>query len=1116
MAPAAPPREAPSAALPAAPPSLRLASPTRLADPLVARKLELSKEQQAEIARLVAERDAALTASDEAGRPAVEARSDEQLLAVLDDDQRLRWQRLARDEVRRLKFSFRFQPWADVLEWFAEQSDLSLVLDAPPPGTFNYTDNREYTVPEAIDLINGVLLTKGYTLIRRDRMLMVLNVGEELPADLIPRVSADELDERGRFELVSVVFPLAGRDATEVETEIKPLLGPHGKTAVLPRTKQLLVTDMAGKMRSISAVIESIPVPEKPAPPDRPEPGKPVLATYPLAGLEQTTTLEVLKAMFPDAKPVVDAKGGVLLVTALPEQQAGIEGVLAQLRANVSPDDRPRLESYPVKQAFKAELAQILSPLAPGATFTVDSRTGNLLVFGNSEQQAAVERTLAQLGRQGSATERRVEVYPLQQVEPANALAVVLKLLPQAQVVADTPARSLVGVVDDAEHQAIQEALARLEKQPVAAELRTIEIYPLTGEEPATLSTILARLLPTVQITLDAPRQQLVAVALPHEHERVKAILARLAHASPDDAELKLYPIQLANAATLTTLLAKRTPSAQVTLDSVGKRLVVLANAQDHEQVAATLAAVEANAAEQQPVLEIYPLNLAQSKKVQLVLAALSADLVGLRSVPDPESGQLSVWASPAQQEQVKSIIEQVVREVPEEQRARIVVYPIPDADPVALASMLQSVAPSARFSGDRQNSSLAVWGTPAEHELIKPAIESMLKRYPPGREPTLAVYRAEKNEISNLIAMLRGVVPQAQVVGDTKNGNLIAWGTAEEHAKIKATVEGLASSAADDAMVAEIYSAPETDPSTLLLVLQAAAPDARLVANAKGGNVIAWARADQHEQLRAALERLAAAPPTDAQRTAKVYRFRKADANAALAVLRALVPAAQLAVDTRTGSLAATALPGEHKLIETTVADLDGEQGAMDDFELHVYPLEQHDPASALTIVRDLFAQRPEVRVSLDAKGGKLVAWAPAAQHETIRKVLDGLDIAGEDEDFRQVETYPLEGADATSVTTLLTTLFAERRDVRVVADAKQSSVTVVGPADAHATVRATIEQMRGQADEFDVIPLRVVDAFNASLAIRRLFGDPRDSKTSDAPYVEADSDAQQIAVRG
>ncbi len=73
----------------------------------------------------------------------------------------------------RLRFQFRFQRWADVLEWFAREADLSLVLDAPPPGTFNYSDTREYTPAEAIDLLNGVLQTKGYTLIRRGRMLLV-------------------------------------------------------------------------------------------------------------------------------------------------------------------------------------------------------------------------------------------------------------------------------------------------------------------------------------------------------------------------------------------------------------------------------------------------------------------------------------------------------------------------------------------------------------------------------------------------------------------------------------------------------------------------------------------------------------------------------------------------------------------------------------------------------------------------------------------------------------------------------------------------------------------------------------------------------------------------------
>ena len=51
-----------------------------------------------------------------------------------------------------------------------EQADLSLIADFPPNiGTFNYQDARTYTPEEAIDQLNHVLSTKGYTLVRRDR-----------------------------------------------------------------------------------------------------------------------------------------------------------------------------------------------------------------------------------------------------------------------------------------------------------------------------------------------------------------------------------------------------------------------------------------------------------------------------------------------------------------------------------------------------------------------------------------------------------------------------------------------------------------------------------------------------------------------------------------------------------------------------------------------------------------------------------------------------------------------------------------------------------------------------------------------------------------------------------
>ena len=175
-----------------------------------------------------------------------------------------------------MRFSFRFQKWTDVLDWFAQQSDLSLVMDNPPPGTFNYTDDREYSVSEALDLLNSVLLTKGYTLVRRNRMLLVLNTADGIPPDVVPRVTLEELDERGNFELVNVVFPLGKKDVEAVKSEISHLVSPLGSVVVLPQTKQVIVTERAGMMRAISAIIQGIPEPPQPEPkPKPPEPEKP-------------------------------------------------------------------------------------------------------------------------------------------------------------------------------------------------------------------------------------------------------------------------------------------------------------------------------------------------------------------------------------------------------------------------------------------------------------------------------------------------------------------------------------------------------------------------------------------------------------------------------------------------------------------------------------------------------------------------------------------------------------------------------------------------------------------------------------------------------------------------
>ena len=68
----------------------------------------------------------------------------------------------------------------------------------PPSGTFNYSDTREYTPAEAIDLLNTVSMTKGFMLVRRDRMLMLINIEDGIPPNLVSTVPVESLDSQGR------------------------------------------------------------------------------------------------------------------------------------------------------------------------------------------------------------------------------------------------------------------------------------------------------------------------------------------------------------------------------------------------------------------------------------------------------------------------------------------------------------------------------------------------------------------------------------------------------------------------------------------------------------------------------------------------------------------------------------------------------------------------------------------------------------------------------------------------------------------------------------------------------------------------------------------------------
>lgn len=163
----------------------------------------------------------------------------------------------AKDGEATLSFNFRYAPWADVLKLFAEASNLTLDLNDVPPGTFNYYDTKTYTVTEAMDVLNGYLLPKGYVLIRRDQFLVSLNIDNGIPPTLLPTITVAELSKRGANELVIVDVPVEGYEADKIVNEVKELAGPWGKISALKGTNTLNIMDTGSNISRIIRLLKA-------------------------------------------------------------------------------------------------------------------------------------------------------------------------------------------------------------------------------------------------------------------------------------------------------------------------------------------------------------------------------------------------------------------------------------------------------------------------------------------------------------------------------------------------------------------------------------------------------------------------------------------------------------------------------------------------------------------------------------------------------------------------------------------------------------------------------------------------------------------------------------------
>jgi type II secretory pathway component GspD/PulD (secretin) len=336
-----------------------------------------------------------------------------------------------------VSFSFRGQPWPAVLEWLADVSDKSLEWQEAPPGFLDLTTRGKYSVAEVRDLMNSVLLSRGFTLLDNREMLLVVNL-KNLDASLVPRVDPDELEDRGRHELVRTNFDLTRLRADKFVEELQPLLSQYGKATALETANRLDVLETAGNLRRLRDMIRDE---------ERNGGQQTEVREYRLKHVKATETIDTLRTL-------LGSKTQAGQVALTPEQQ---QQLMEQLKQMQQKGDSPKMP-----------------PRGDEAFLAVNARENSILANAPVDKLAVIEKAIEYLDVPNVTAEAegaesdlpRMQRYELQTVDP-EAIVRVLRELgslhPTARMDVDAANRALIVQAPLLDHVTVRAVIDKLD-----------------------------------------------------------------------------------------------------------------------------------------------------------------------------------------------------------------------------------------------------------------------------------------------------------------------------------------------------------------------------------------------------------------------------------------------------------------------------------------------------------------------------------------------------------------------------------------------------------------------------------------------------------------------------
>ncbi len=156
-----------------------------------------------------------------------------------------------------IRFNFKGATFDQVIDFFARATGLPVVREADlPEGTLDYLAPEEYTIPEALEVLNIILQARGVTLRASDDMLYLQKLTEMQREDIPTYVGELPADVRPS-EIITIVCPLSIALAKPLAEKLAAMVAEYGSLTameIVPESEVVVVRFAADEGHGVWAL----------------------------------------------------------------------------------------------------------------------------------------------------------------------------------------------------------------------------------------------------------------------------------------------------------------------------------------------------------------------------------------------------------------------------------------------------------------------------------------------------------------------------------------------------------------------------------------------------------------------------------------------------------------------------------------------------------------------------------------------------------------------------------------------------------------------------------------------------------------------------------------------